>query len=757
MASWKKVIVSGSDAHLNHITASGNIEVIGNISGSSTSTGSFGKLLGDGSQLTNVASPFTSAGISGSFTDASSSLAGRITTEEGNVDTLQGRTLTAGTGLTGGGTLASDRTFNVVGGTGITANANDIATNDSEIVHDNLSGFVANEHIDHSSVSVTAGTGLTGGGTIAANRTLNVIGGDGITANANDIAITAAQTTIESIYKADLVIGEDAQTKIDFETSNEIHFDVNNKELLNLTGDIVSGSAASTGSFGRLQATTIGGNNPLNIENPTLVGDTEVQGNFNVTGDITAQNYIVSSSVTNIEYQSLSGSTIFGDTQDDTHQITGSVFITGSTTISERLTATEIGAFKATGAINFDSQNMTNVDINSGTINGITDLAVADGGTGVSTLTDGGVLLGNGTGGIVAMSVLTNGQFIVGDGTTDPVAESGDTARISMGVGSTSTWQITGLNVGHATDTTVTRASAGNLNIEGNIVYRAGGTDVPITDGGTGASNSNAWLNSRITTSADGTLNYDATSAVAVNHDSLAGFVGNEHIDHTSVSITAGTGLTGGGTIASTKTLNVIGGDGITANANDIAITPAQTTIASIYKADLVIGEDAQTKIDFETANEIHFDVNNSELLNLTGNKISGSSTSTGSFGSLVVSDKVQGDLTIGGNLIIEGDTVQQQVANLNIEDRFILLNSGSAAGDGGLIVQTEANFSGVVLGYDDSESRWGFQQGTKLSATDSVLAPDAYASAVVTSDDANYQKNGNIRVQSGEIYIYVE
>ncbi|MBT4207513.1 hypothetical protein HOE22_04130, partial [Candidatus Woesearchaeota archaeon] len=105
MASWKKVIVSGSDAHLNQVTAT---SYGGNISGSSTSTGSFGKLLGDGSQLTNVASPFTSAGISGSFTDASSSLAGRITTEEGNVDTLQGRTLTAGTGLTGGGTLASD-------------------------------------------------------------------------------------------------------------------------------------------------------------------------------------------------------------------------------------------------------------------------------------------------------------------------------------------------------------------------------------------------------------------------------------------------------------------------------------------------------------------------------------------------------------------------------------------------------------------------------------------------------------------------
>ena len=36
--------------------------------------------------------------------------------------------------------------------------------------------------------SVTAGTGMTGGGTTGA-VTLNVIGGDGITANADDIAV----------------------------------------------------------------------------------------------------------------------------------------------------------------------------------------------------------------------------------------------------------------------------------------------------------------------------------------------------------------------------------------------------------------------------------------------------------------------------------------------------------------------------------------------------------------------------------------
>lgn len=40
--------------------------------------------------------------------------------------------------------------------------------------HDALQNFVANKHIDHSAVSITAGTGLTGGGDITANRTISM-------------------------------------------------------------------------------------------------------------------------------------------------------------------------------------------------------------------------------------------------------------------------------------------------------------------------------------------------------------------------------------------------------------------------------------------------------------------------------------------------------------------------------------------------------------------------------------------------------
>jgi len=100
-----------------------------------------------------------------------------------------GVTMTAGSGLTGGGDISATRTFNIGQGTGITVSADAIATNDAEIVHDNLSGFVSDEHIAHSGVTMTAGSGLTGGGTIAATRTFNVGAGTGVTVNADDIAI----------------------------------------------------------------------------------------------------------------------------------------------------------------------------------------------------------------------------------------------------------------------------------------------------------------------------------------------------------------------------------------------------------------------------------------------------------------------------------------------------------------------------------------------------------------------------------------
>jgi hypothetical protein len=93
------------------------------------------------------------------------------------------RVLTAGAGLTGGGDLSADRTFDVGQGTGITVNANDVALDTA-----------STRNTDHATVTITAGAGLTGGGDISATRTLDVGQGTGITVNANDVALDTAST-----------------------------------------------------------------------------------------------------------------------------------------------------------------------------------------------------------------------------------------------------------------------------------------------------------------------------------------------------------------------------------------------------------------------------------------------------------------------------------------------------------------------------------------------------------------------------------
>jgi len=60
--------------------------------------------------------------------------------------------------------------------------------------------------------------------------------------------------------------------------------------------------------------------------------------------------------------------------------------------------------------------------------------------------------------------------------------------RTAVGLGAANSPQFAGVNIGHASDATLTRPSSGNLAVAGNVLYRAGGTDVPIADGGTGAS-----------------------------------------------------------------------------------------------------------------------------------------------------------------------------------------------------------------------------------------------------------------------------
>jgi hypothetical protein len=119
-------------------------------------------------------------------------------------------------------------------------------------------------------------------------------------------------------------------------------------------------------------------------------------------------------------------------------------------------------------------------------------------------------------------------------------------------------------------------------------------------------------------------------------------------------------------------------------------------------------------------------------------------------------------NLVIDGDLVVNGTTVTLNTTNLLIEDKFILLNSGSANPDEGGLVIDEGGGSGhaFIFEADAGVTRWGFNQSVSSTAT--TANTTAYAAAVVDlnngnhADAAEYQKNGNIRIDTnGDIWIY--
>ena len=124
-------------------------------------------------------------------------------------------------------------------------------------------------------------------------------------------------------------------------------------------------------------------------------------------------------------------------------------------------------------------------------------------------------------------------------------------------------------------------------------------------------------------------------------------------------------------------------------------------------------------------------------------------------------------DLTVTGNLTVNGTTTTLNVTNVNIEDQFILLASGSTSTiDGGIIVQNAAN-AGEAFYWENNPGgtgRWAVSSSVSPTAT-SVTAQEymvsAYKAAGTPPANPTYggatNGFGNIYVDSntGDVYIY--
>lgn len=287
------------------------------------------------------------------------------------------------------------------------------------------------------------------------------------------------------------------------------------------------------------------------------------------------------------------------------------------------------------------------------------------------------------------------------------------------------------------------------------------------------------------------------SSSIQIDHDQTTNFVAGEHFLQSAITtvgtVTAGsvTAILPSGTVSGsaqvdgqsvvnpaaiydnsgTPTLRngitqaelqtAIGVDPAgTDNSTDVTLDISSHNYLSLSGQEITLGQiDISDDTNFavsDTTGQTGID------LTLTGDTLSGTLAGLGTGASPQFTN-----LTLSGNLTVEGDTFNANVTNLDIEDRFILLNSGSATtGDSGIVFGGSNGVaqSGAALiwdaSYNTNDGRAAIVNNMASDATGDQT-PSYHVAGVFEGTEANAATAqadhvGNIRVEGTDIFIYV-
>ena len=189
-------------------------------------------------------------------------------------------------------------------------------------------------------------------------------------------------------------------------------------------------------------------------------------------------------------------------------------------------------------------------------------------------------------------------------------------------------------------------------------------------------------------------------------------------------------------------------------NTLDFALGAAQTTITSLLATDIKIGEDDQTKIDFETADEIHFYAANAEQVFVSDGVFGPETDSDVDLGTTGVRWKdafidtvtTTGNVTVGGDLTISGDDLTMATNTAG----HLLIADGTNFNPTAVTDLTEISTiasDDVFLAIDTSGG------GLKKVARSTVVSGLATSSAISNVvEDSTPQLGGNLDMNGKDI-----